>query len=129
MLPTTDEIPPAAAAAFDRDLRRPWLALPPCGARLGPNGHVGYNEPGSPLASRTRVVELTPELESCQAAAYWSDPVQMPNLAITLGVGTLLEADRTLSDRLGSAKAQILRRALEEPASAEVPASWLRQAG
>ena len=53
----------------------------------------------------------------------------MPNLAITLGVGTLLEAKHLVLIVSGAAKAQILRRALEEPASAEVPASWLRRAG
>jgi glucosamine-6-phosphate deaminase len=127
MLPTTEEHPAEAAAVFDRDLRhRGGLDLAVLG--LGPNGHIGYNEPGSPLASRTRVVELTPE-SIRQAAAYWSDPVQVPNLAITLGVGTLLEADRIVLIVSGPAKAQILRRALEEPASSDVPASWLRHAG
>jgi glucosamine-6-phosphate deaminase len=126
-LPTTDEHPGQAAEAFDQDLvRRGGLDLAVLG--LGPNGHIGYNEPGSPRDSRTRVVELTPE-SIRQASAYWSDTVPVPNLAITLGVGTLLEAKHIVLIVSGQAKAAILRRALEDPPGPDVPASWLRLAG
>jgi glucosamine-6-phosphate deaminase len=127
MLPTTAAVPAEAAAEIDRELvRRGGLDLAVLG--LGPNGHVGYNEPGSTHDSRTRVVNLTPESVQ-QAAAYWSGNVSVPDIAITLGIGTLLEAKRIVLIVSGEAKAAILRRTLEESPSAEVPASWLRLAG
>jgi len=127
MLPTTAEDPAGSAASFDRELvQRGGLDLAVLG--LGPNGHIGYNEPGSPLESRTRVVNLTSESVR-QAAAYWSGDVSVPGEAVTLGVGTLLEAKRIVLIVSGDAKSAILRRALEESPSAEVPASWLRLAG
>jgi glucosamine-6-phosphate deaminase len=126
-LPTMAEDPGEAAAAFDQALvRRGGLDLAVLG--LGPNGHIGYNEPGSSADSRTRVVELTPESVR-QASAYWSNNVEVPSVAITLGVGTILEAKRIILIVSGEAKAAILRRALEDQPSNDVPASWLRLAG
>jgi glucosamine-6-phosphate deaminase len=95
---------------------------------LGPNGHIGYNEPGSSADSRTRVIDLTPESRS-QASAYWEGTVPIPDQAMTMGVATLLEAKQIVLLVLGEAKAGILRRTLEEPMSAHLPASWLRMAG
>jgi glucosamine-6-phosphate deaminase len=95
---------------------------------LGPNGHIGYNEPGSGDESRTRVITLTPESLG-QASAYWEGAVPIPNRAMTMGVGTLLEAKQIALLVTGAAKADMLRRTLEEPMSAIVPASWLRIAG
>jgi glucosamine-6-phosphate deaminase len=94
---------------------------------LGPNGHVAYNEPGSAADSRTRVLDLTPE-SVAQASAYWTPGVSTPHRGMTMGVGTLLEAGRIVLIVTGAGKAGMLRQALEEPMSAEVPASWLRLA-
>jgi glucosamine-6-phosphate deaminase len=127
VLPTTAENPAEAAAAFDRELvQRGGLDLAVLG--LGPNGHIGYNEPGSACDSRTRVVELTPESVR-QAATYWSGNLSVPDVAITLGVGTLLEAKCIVLIVSGEAKSAIFRRTLEDQPSAEVPATWLRLAG
>ena len=95
---------------------------------LGPNGHIGYNEPGSSADSRTRVITLTAESRN-QASAYWEGSIPIPDQAMTMGVGTLLESKQIVLLVIGEAKADILRRTLEEPMSAEVPASWLRIAG
>jgi glucosamine-6-phosphate deaminase len=95
---------------------------------LGPNGHIGYNEPGSSGDSRTRVIDLTPESRT-QASAYWEGTVPIPHQAMTMGVGTLLEAKQIVLLVLGEAKAGMMRRTLEEPMGADVPASWLRMAG
>jgi glucosamine-6-phosphate deaminase len=116
-----------AAARFEEAIAlRGGLDLAILG--LGPNGHVGYNEPGSSAESRTRVISLTPESRS-QASAYWEGAVPIPDHAMTMGVGTLLEAKQIVLLVIGEAKAGILRRTLEEPMSADVPASWLRIAG
>lgn len=95
---------------------------------LGPNGHIAYNEPGSAADSRTRTLDLTPQ-SIAQAEAYWKPGIATPHRAITMGVATLLEAKRILLIVTGSAKSDMLRRALEEPMTADVPASWLRLAG
>jgi glucosamine-6-phosphate deaminase len=95
---------------------------------LGPNGHVAYNEPGSAADSRTREVKLTSESRA-QASAYWEGTVPVPESALTIGVGTLLAARHIVLIVSGDAKAAMLRRALAEPMTAAVPASWLRLAG
>jgi glucosamine-6-phosphate deaminase len=116
----------AAAAGYDQMIPRGGLDLAVLG--LGPNGHIGYNEPGSSAESRTRVIALTPESRT-QASAYWEGAIPIPELAMTMGVGTLLEAKQIVLLVTGFAKAEILRRTVEEPMSADVPASWLRLAG
>ena len=126
-LPATASDIHTAAETYERDLAAlGGLDLAVLG--LGPNGHVAYNEPGSPVDSRTRVVNLTPE-SIAQAAAYWEGAVSIPATAVTIGVGTLLEAKRIVLIVAGHAKADVLQAALEQPMSADVPASWLRQAG
>lgn len=91
---------------------------------LGPNGHLGFNEPPSGRDAPTRVVELTPEsLES--NARYWEgDPV--PARAVTAGMTVILAARRVLLIVVGEGKREILRRLLDDPVGPELPASWLR---
>ncbi|MDP9365746.1 MAG: glucosamine-6-phosphate deaminase, partial [Chloroflexota bacterium] len=126
-LPATDSDPVAATSRYEAELAaRGGLELAMLG--LGPNGHVAYNEPGSAADSRTRVVELTPQSIE-QASAYWEGAVPIPGRALTVGVGTLLEARRIVLIVSGEGKAEVLRRALQEPPSADLPASWLRLAG
>jgi glucosamine-6-phosphate deaminase len=126
-LPVTADDLVAAAAKFDETIAaRGGLDLAVLG--LGPNGHIGYNEPGSSADSRTRVIALTRESRD-QAAAYWEGAVQIPDQAMTIGVGTLLEAKQIVLLVTGDAKAAMLRQTLEEPMSADTPASWLRIAG
>ena len=126
-LPSTANNLVAAAAEFDDAVAaRGGLDLAVLG--LGPNGHIGYNEPGSSADSRTRVITLTPESLS-QAYAYWDGAVPIPSQAMTIGVGTLLEAKRIVLLVTGEAKAKMLRRTLDEPMGADIPASWLRLAG
>jgi glucosamine-6-phosphate deaminase len=92
---------------------------------LGPNGHLGFNEPGSAIDSRTRLVALAPE-SIVSNAAYWGSEAAVPRQAFTLGLGTLHEARQCLLIVSGTAKAQILARALEGPIGPAVPASLLR---
>jgi glucosamine-6-phosphate deaminase len=126
-LPSTAADLSTAAITYDEVISaRGGLDLAVLG--LGPNGHIGYNEPGSTPNSRTRVISLTPESLS-QASSYWNGTVSIPDRAMTIGVGTLLESRRIVLLVTGGAKAEMLRRTLEEPMSADVPASWLRLAG
>jgi len=94
---------------------------------LGPNGHLGFNEPPADDDAPTRVVELTPaSVES--NARYWGGRDRVPRQALTAGMTTLLAARRTLLVVSGPHKRDILRRAVEGPITPDVPASYLRRA-
>jgi glucosamine-6-phosphate deaminase len=122
-LPVDDSDPNAAAKRYDASIGEAGnLALAVLG--IGNNGHIAYNEPGSEADSRTRVVDLTQE--SIEQAAGYFEGASVPTKAMTVGVGTLLESDRIVLIASGAAKAEIMRRALRDPMSSNVPASWLR---
>jgi glucosamine-6-phosphate deaminase len=92
---------------------------------LGANGHLGFNEPGSPFASRARHVTLAPESIRSNAA-YWGSEAAVPRDAVTLGLGTIAEARSVLVLASGGRKAPALARALAGPIGPEVPATVLR---
>lgn len=94
---------------------------------LGPNGHLGFNEPPVTADAPTRVVALTPE-SIASNARYWGGEDQVPRRAITAGMNVLLAARRTLLVVSGTHKREILRRTLDGPVTADVPASYLHQA-
>lgn len=119
--------PIGAAVAYEQEIERHGgLKLAVVG--LGRNGHVGFNEPGSPIDSRTRVVDLTDESRN-QNAAYYDGDQTIPDKAMSMGIGTILEADLIVLIVSGSAKADILKATLEGPITADVPGSFLRTAG
>jgi len=92
---------------------------------LGPNGHLGFNEPPSAPDAPTRVVDLTAEsLDS--NARYWGGRDRVPRRALTAGMPLLLAARRTLLVVAGAHKREILHRTLREAPSPAVPASLLR---
>lgn len=92
---------------------------------VGTNGHIAFNEPGSSLTSRTRVVTLAPETLA-NARQYFAIGVEVPQSAITMGIGTILEARRILLLASGHGKAEAVRRALQGPVSESLPASALQ---
>ena len=94
---------------------------------LGPNGHLGFNEPPSPPDASTRVVDLTPE-SIASNARYWGGEEQVPRQALTCGMDLLLAARRTLLVVSGGHKQQILHRVIEGPQTPDVPASYLQSA-
>ena len=127
LIPAEALDPDAAAQQYDRDIAEAGgLELAVVG--LGPNGHVGFNEPGSPIDSRTRVVTLT-ERSREQNAAYYKGHQTIPPRAITMGLGTILEARRIVLIVSGESKAGILKATLEGPITLDVPGSFLRTAG
>nr|WP_220790604.1 glucosamine-6-phosphate deaminase [Gluconacetobacter asukensis] len=93
---------------------------------LGENGHIGFNEPLSSLASRTRVVTLAQATLAQNAGMFGGDLSRVPTRAITMGTGTILEARKTLMVVTGARKAAIAARAIEGPVSAAVPGSALQ---
>ncbi len=92
---------------------------------IGSNGHIGFNEPTSSLASRTRVKTLTDKTLADNARFYGPGETQ-PQLATTMGIGTILAARRVLLQSFGQKKAQAVHAAIEGPISSFWPASALQ---
>ena len=92
---------------------------------IGANGHIGFNEPGSNFASRTREVSLDEATRIANAGGF-SDLASVPRRAITMGVATILEARHILLIATGSEKAAAVAAAIEGPIGSACPASALR---
>jgi glucosamine-6-phosphate deaminase len=88
------------------------------------NGHIAFNEPGSAFDSRTRAVDLAPETIRNAQQHFGDEPA--PSRAITMGIGTMLEARRILLLASGASKANAVQAALHGPVSESVPASALQ---
>ena len=93
---------------------------------IGRSGHVGFNEPGSGPSTRTRMIILD-EITRKDAASDFFGEENVPQEAITMGVGTILDADEVVLMATGEHKAPIVRRAVEEPPTREVTASYLQE--
>ena len=92
---------------------------------IGRTGHVGFNEPGSQVKSRTRLITLDYMTRS-DAAGDWQGLYRVPTRAITMGMRTILGARRIVLMATGEHKAPIIRAAVEGPVTDEVPASFLQ---
>jgi glucosamine-6-phosphate deaminase len=92
---------------------------------IGQNGHVAFNEPGSSLASRTRVKRLTPSTMKANAEDFGS-PDAVPKYVMTMGVGTILDARFVLLLASGASKARAVAAMIEGPVTAQRPASVLQ---
>lgn len=93
---------------------------------IGKTGHIGFNEPGSGGDSRTRRVTLDPITRKDAAADFFGED-NVPRDAITMGVGTILEAREILILATGEHKAEIVRRALEGEVDHEIAATFLQR--
>ena len=92
---------------------------------IGTDGHIGFNEPGSSLVSRTRIKTLTKETVD-QNGTIFGDPDKVPRHALTMGVGTIMDAHQVILLATGSSKAQIIADAVEGPITSWVTASILQ---
>ena len=92
---------------------------------IGGDGHIAFNEPGSSLGSRTRLKTLTKQTIQ-DNARFFDSSDEVPKFAITMGVGTILEARRILMLANGTAKAEIIAEAIEGPITSQVSASALQ---
>lgn len=92
---------------------------------IGRNGHIGFNEPTSSLASRTRVKTLM-SATRMDNSRFFADEQQVPRHCVTQGLGTILEAREVLLVAQGAAKAEAIARAVEGPVSSMCPASALQ---
>jgi glucosamine-6-phosphate deaminase len=94
---------------------------------LGPNGHLGFNEPPADDKSSTRVVNLTEE-SIVSNSVYWGGRENVPTQALTAGMDLLLAAKQILLVVTGAHKRDILHETLYGPVSREVPSSYLQTA-
>jgi glucosamine-6-phosphate deaminase len=92
---------------------------------IGKNGHIAFNEPGAPFESRTRVVRLAGSTIKSNAR-FFDSADEVPREAITMGIGTILEAGQILLLATGAGKAAAVRDAVEGPVHTNHPASLLR---
>lgn len=93
---------------------------------IGRTGHIGFNEPGSDDASRTRLITLD-SVTRMDAASDFFGAENVPRRAITMGVGTILEARRVIIIALGENKAPIVARTVEGEISSAIPATYLQR--
>jgi glucosamine-6-phosphate deaminase len=95
-----------------------------CVLGIGHNGHIGFNEPGAPFGSRTRVVELSESTRKVNASDFEAD--RAPERAITVGMATIFGSKSVLLLASGTNKAGAVAAAVEEDVSESMPASMLR---
>jgi len=80
---------------------------------IGPDGHIAFNEPGSSLSSRTRLISLTYDTIVANSRFFGGDINKVPKTALTVGVGTVMDAKEVLIIVNGHNKARALRHAIE----------------
>ncbi len=90
---------------------------------IGANGHIGFNEPGSSLGSRTRIKTLTYKTRADNSRFFENDIEKVPKYAITMGIGTILDSRLLLLLASGKQKAQAIKDTVEGPITAKLPAS------
>ncbi|MEO8262408.1 MAG: glucosamine-6-phosphate deaminase [Pseudolysinimonas sp.] len=92
---------------------------------IGRTGHIGFNEPGSSLVSRTRVKTLT-EQTRADNARFFDSPDQVPRHCLTQGLGTILDARHLVLLAFGEGKAAAIAGAVEGPVSSSLPGSAIQ---
>jgi glucosamine-6-phosphate deaminase len=120
----TEDVPAACAAYEDAIREAGGIDLQVLG--IGTDGHVGFNEPTSSFASRTRIKTLTPQTLKDNARFFDGDESKVPHHCITMGIGTIMDARCTLMLAFGDPKAEAIAAMVEGPVTASVPASILQ---
>lgn len=93
---------------------------------IGNNGHIGFNEPGSSIYSRTRLVTLDNSTRLANSHEF-ANISEVPRLAITMGISTILKAKRILLMAWGPAKTAVVQKSVEDNVTEQIPASLLQQ--
>lgn len=127
--PAHAHLPDGTAPDLDAECARYERAIRDAGGLgltflgLGRNGHIGFNEPGTPFDARTRVVELTESTRRANADCFAGRNV--PTHAITMGIGTILESRRIVLLVSGSGKEEAVARLQSGQPTVDFPASAL----
>jgi glucosamine-6-phosphate deaminase len=93
---------------------------------IGANGHIGFNEPGDALESRTHVVRLHDTTRRDNAGLFGGDPGAVPGEALSMGMGTILKAKAIILLATGERKAACVERMVNGPVTTRLPASFLQ---
>jgi glucosamine-6-phosphate deaminase len=116
---------PAACAAYESAIREAGgVDLQILG--IGTDGHIAFNEPGSSLASRTRIKTLTRQTRVDNARFFGGDVESVPTHCLTQGLGTIMEARHVILVATGRGKAEAVHHLVEGPVTAMWPASILQ---
>jgi glucosamine-6-phosphate deaminase len=118
------DIPAACAAYEDAVAQAGGVDLQILG--IGTDGHVGFNEPGSSLASRTRIKTLTEQTRTDNARFFGGDITAVPHHCLTQGLATIMAARHIVLIARGRAKAEAVHQLVEGPVSAMWPATILQ---
>lgn len=94
---------------------------------IGRNGHIGFNEPGTPFDERTHIVELTESTRDANKRFFDNDINKVPTKAISQGIGTVMDAEKILLIASGEDKADAVKAMIEGPVSTDCPASVLQE--
>lgn len=93
---------------------------------IGRSGHIGFNEPGSTIDTETRVVPLHPKTRSDAAEAFNGEE-NVPQLAITMGISSIMKAKECILCAWGTGKQDILQKSLTSEPSSDIPATFLQK--
>ncbi|MEY8663166.1 glucosamine-6-phosphate deaminase [Ligilactobacillus faecis] len=93
---------------------------------IGENGHIGFNEPGTPFDSTTAKIKLTDSTIKANSR-YFADPTDVPQYAYSMGIGEIMQAKHILLEAFGENKAQAVKEMLEGEVTPDVPASVLQK--
>jgi glucosamine-6-phosphate deaminase len=128
-------IPPAArhfprstadgGRRYDRQIGRAG-GLDLCVLGIGMNGHLGFNEPAPGLAPGTHRVRLTAASRRANAYLFSGQVSAVPRTAMSMGIGTIMNARALVLIATGSEKAAIVRRAIAGPVTTRIPASLIQ---
>ena len=92
---------------------------------IGRTGHIGFNEPGSPEKSSTRMITLD-QITRIDAASDFFSEANVPKKAITMGVGSILKSKKIILMAWGEGKAGVIKKTLEGPVTDQIPATFLQ---
>lgn len=92
---------------------------------IGNNGHIGFNEPGSGIYTKTRLINLTPSTRYANSYEF-ANVSQVPRMAITMGISTILKSKQIILMAWGGSKASAVKKSIEDDDSEIVPASFLQ---
>ena len=119
-----DGIDTSAAAAYYAEIEKAGgIDLQLQG--IGVDGHIGFNEPGTPWDSITHVVELHPSTREVNAR-FFNSIDEVPTHAVTMGIKTVMNARSIILMAIGKSKAEIVKAMLQGPVTTDVPASILQ---
>ena len=129
--PQNTNVPDGRALDFERHCRAYEQQITAAGGidlqllGIGVDGHIAFNEPGSSLGSRTRIKTLARQTVN-DNARFFSSIEEVPRMAVTMGVGTILDSRQCLLLATGNHKAQAIAATIEGPVTSQVTASALQ---